>query len=127
MGLRELKAQLGELDTNCNSSSFLEGIKPFGHHDKTDAQLDEMGETIPFSSRGVGGAVWEQECQQETSFGRKTQRTILKEVQVEVLYRKLSEITCQNPEVFHLDNFQFRDGELYYKNKSMSLTTGGER
>ena len=42
MSPRELKAQLGELDTNCNSSSSLEGvikmadidINPFGDHDQ---------------------------------------------------------------------------------------------
>ena len=44
-------------------------IDPFGEHDKTDAQLDETGETIPFTPGGVieGGSTWEPE--QETSFG----------------------------------------------------------
>ena len=73
MGPRELKAQLGEFCTNCNSSSFLNGvmkmanidIDPFSDHDKTDAQPDETGETVPLSPGGVvvgGGATWEPEC-----------------------------------------------------------------
>ena len=55
VGPREPKVQLGELDTNCNSSSFLKGvmkmvdidINPFGDHSRTDAQPDETGKTIP--------------------------------------------------------------------------------
>ena len=58
---REPKAQLGELDTNCNSSSFLQGIMKmadvdidsFSDHDKMDAQPDETGETIPLRPGGV--------------------------------------------------------------------------
>ena len=54
VGLRELKAQLGELDTTCNLSSFLKGIlkladvdmDPFGYHIKTDTHPHETGETI---------------------------------------------------------------------------------
>ena len=53
-------------------------IDPFSDHDKTDAQPDETGETI--SLIPGGGATWEPEREQETSFGRKTQRTRLKEV-----------------------------------------------
>ena len=30
-------------------------IDPFDNHDKTDAQPDETGETIPLNSEGVGG------------------------------------------------------------------------
>ena len=62
MGPKEWKAQLRELDTNCNSSSFLKGtvkmadvdIDPFGDHDKTDAQPDETGETTHLIPGGVG-------------------------------------------------------------------------
>ena len=70
MGRRELQAHLGELDTNCNSSSFLKSImkmadvdiNPFIDHYKTDAQPDKTGETIPLNPEGVvvvGGAIWE--------------------------------------------------------------------
>ena len=63
MGSRELKAQLGELDTNCSLSSFLKGIMrmadiaidPFGGHDKKDTQPDETAKTIPVNPRGVMG------------------------------------------------------------------------
>ena len=43
----------------------------------------------------------------------------------EGLYRKLSEITCQTPEAFHFDDFELRDGGLYYKGKGMPLMIGG--
>ena len=76
MGPRELKAQLGELNTNCNSSSFLKGnmkmvdidINPFGNHDKTEAWPAETGETISVNPgrvvMGGGGATWEPEREQ---------------------------------------------------------------
>ena len=73
-----------------------------------------------------GGATWEPECEQETSFGGKTQITRLKEAQVEGLYRKLSESIGQIPEVFHFNNFEISDGELYYKGKGMTLMIGGK-
>ena len=55
MDPRELKAQMGELDTNCISSSFHEGVTkmadidtdPFRNHDKTDVQPDH--DRIPIS------------------------------------------------------------------------------
>ena len=56
---------------------------------------------------------------------RKTQRTRLKEVQVEGLYQKLAEVTCQTPEAFHFDDLELRDEELYHKYKSMLLTIAG--
>ena len=80
VGPREPKVQMGELNTNCNSSVFLKGvmkmadvdINPFGDHNKTDAQPDESGETIPLIPGGVrGGATWESECKRETLFGGK--------------------------------------------------------
>ena len=76
MGPRDLKALLGELDTNCNSSPFLEGIMkmadvvtyPFAKHDKADAQPEETGKTIPLipARVGKGGATWEPECKEGT-------------------------------------------------------------
>ena len=72
MGPRELKAQLGELDTHYYLSSFLKGIMkmaevyiyPFSNHDKTDTQPDETGDTIPLNPGGgivEGGPTWEPE------------------------------------------------------------------
>ena len=64
-------APLGEVDTHCNSSSFLKGvmkmaggdINPFGEHDKTDAQPD-TNETIPSVLDGVIGVPsWEPDCE----------------------------------------------------------------
>ena len=115
-------------------SSFLKGvikmadidIDLFGDHDKTGAQPDKTGETIPLIPGGVGGATWEPEREQETSFGGKTQRTRLTEVQVEGLHQKLTEITCQTPEAFHFDDFELRDAELYYKGKGMPLMIRGK-
>ena len=49
----------------------------------------------------------------------------VKEAQVEGLYQKLTEITCQTPEAFHFDDFELRDGKLYHKSKSISLMTEG--
>ena len=46
-------------------------------------------------------------------------------MQVEGLYSKLTEITCQTPEAFHFDDFELRDGKLYYRNKSTPLMTEG--
>ena len=43
------------------------------------------------------------------------------------MYRELSEITGQNPDAFHFDNFELRDGKLYYRDKSTPLTIRGER
>ena len=37
----------------------------------------------------------------------------------------LSENLGQTSETFHLDYFELRDGELYYKGKSMPLTIRG--
>ena len=120
MGPRELKTHLRELDTNCNSSSFLKGIMKmanidkasFGDHDKTDTHRDETGEFIPLDPGGVmgRGAIREPENKQEASFGGKTQRSRLKEAQVEV---------------FYFNDFELSDGELYNKGKSTSLPIRG--
>ena len=74
-----------------------------------DAQPDETGETIPLNPGRVamgGGATWEPEHKQETLFGGKTLRTRCKELQVEGLHQKLTEITCQTPEAFRFDDFK---------------------
>ena len=71
---------------------------------------------------------WEPDREQKRSFGGgKTQSTRLKELFVEKLYHMLSGETGQNLEVFHFNNFELRDGKLYYKGKSKSLMIrGGE-
>ena len=72
-----------------------------------------------------GGSTWQPECEQEMSFGGTSLRTEVLREHVEALYRKLSENKHQTPEVFHLDYFKLRDGKLYHKGKSKSLTIKG--
>ena len=72
-----------------------------------------------------GGSTWEPECEQQMSFGGTSLWTEVLREHVEALYRKLSENKHQTPEVFHLDYFKLRDGKLYYKGKSKSLTIKG--
>ena len=48
-----------------------------------------------------------------------------KESFVKKLYRELSEITGQAPEAFQFDNFEHRDGKLYYRDKITPLTIRG--
>ena len=50
-------------------------IDPFGDHEKTYAQADETGKTIPLNPRGVGEATLEPEHKQGTSHRRKTQES----------------------------------------------------
>ena len=69
-------------------------IDPFGEHDKTDKHPDEM---ISFNLMGsqTGSS---QEPMSEISLGSgKTQRTRLMESHVEDVYKRLSEVTCQDP------------------------------
>ena len=47
---------------------------------------------------------------------------VLKE-RVKGLYQKLSKSISQNPEVFHYNYFEIREGGLYYENMNRSLTT----
>ena len=90
-------------------------MDPIDEHDKMDTQHDQMGETIPLTPGGVirEGSTWEPECEQETSFGKKTQRIILLELQAEELYQKLSRITHQIPKAYHFNDFKLRNGKLY--------------
>ena len=105
-------------------------IDPFGNHNKSDTQPDEpKSETILLTPGGVGGgmigrgATWEPE--REMSFaGTSIREKVLRE-HTEGLYQKPSEITHQTPEAFHFDNFELRDGKLYYGNKSAPLTKEG--
>ena len=97
-------------------------IDPFGEHDMTELRTDETGKNIPLTPVGEG-STWEPERgEQGTSFGgEESQRTKLKKDYVRDLYQKLSEKYGVS-EAFHFDYFELRDGELYYKGKSMPLT-----
>ena len=69
----------------------------------------------------VTALIWEPECEQEMSFGGESQRTKLKKDYVRDLYQKLTEKYGVS-EAFRFDYFELRDGEVYYKGKSMPLT-----
>ena len=100
-------------------------VNLFSKYDKPDAQPEEMSGTIPFTPRGVikEGSTWEPE--QETSFGGMSLRMKVLREHIEGLYQKLYEETGQTPEAFHVDNFEIRDGKLYYRDKSTSLMIRG--
>ena len=98
-------------------------IDPFGEHkSRTEEPTDEH---IPLTPAG-GGSTWEQECEQETSFGGTNQRTRLAKDSVKDLYTKLSESVGETPEAIHYDYFNFRGGKLYYRGKNEPLTTEGK-
>ena len=74
---------------------------------------------MPLTPGGaMGGSTWEPEC--ETSFRGKDSKTRLKEALVERLYGKLSERMGQTPEAFHFEDFQIRNGKLYYRDNKMT-------
>ena len=71
----------------------------------------------------IGGGTWQPKHKQETSFIGMSLRIKVLRGRVEGLYRKLPERMGQTQEAFHFDDFEIRDGELYYRDKSVSLTT----
>ena len=89
-----------------------------------NSHLSDIGKTIPLTPCRMiwKKSSWEPKQEQETSVGEKTQSTRLKEVWVEGLYRKLSRSLHQTPEIFHFNDFELRDGKLYYRDKSNPLT-----
>ena len=98
-------------------------IDPFGEH---ESRTDETGENILFTPVGGGrSSTWEPTREQETSFGRESQRTKLMKDYVKDLYKKISENIGETPEEFHYDYFKLEDGELYYRGKRKPLTTKG--
>ena len=100
-------------------------IDPFGEHESRTDNHTETGENIPLTPVG-GGPTWEQECEQETSFGGESQRTILMKDYVKDLYKKLSENIGETPELFHYDYFKHEGGELNYIGSRKPLTTEGK-
>ena len=97
-------------------------IDPFEEHNRTESRTDEpVGENIPLTPviPGEGGVpTWEPTRERETSFGgEKTKEDLVKE-----LYLKLFKHLSLTPEEFHFDDFELRDGKLYYKGVTKSLT-----
>ena len=98
-------------------------IDPFGGHESRPEE--PTSENIPLTL--VGGSTWEPERVQETSFGGESQRTRHLKNYVKDLYQWLSEEWVRTSKVFHFDDFELRDGELYCKGKSNPLTHGKEK
>ena len=97
-------------------------IDSFTEHDKTDAQPDE---TIPFALGEVieGGSTWEPK--QETSEEKLSQPYSKKHRLIGCIENYLKR-TGQTPEAFHSDDFEVRDGKLYYRDKSTKRRSKGK-
>ena len=96
-------------------------IDPFGEHEpRTEEPTDENIPLTPVGRRST----WEPTCKQETSFrGRESQRNRVLTNRVEGLYSKLSQKLPRTSEVFHYNLFELRNGKLYFRDKSIPLTT----
>ena len=100
-------------------------IDPFGEHEsRTEEPTDEH---IPLDPVTPGrSSTWEPDRgEQETSFGRESQRTKLMKDYIKDLYKKRSENIGETPEEFHYDYFKLGNAELYYRGKRKPLTTKG--
>ena len=83
-------------------------ISPFGEHESRTDNHTETCENIPFTPVGGGrSSTWESDQgEEETSFGRESQRTKLMKDYVRDFYKKLSENIGETPELFHYDYFK---------------------
>ena len=98
-------------------------IDPFGEHDRTEEPTDENIPLHPVTPVGRR-STWEPTHKQEISFGgRESQRNRVLINRVEGLYSKLSQKLARTSEVFHYDQFELRNGKLYFRDKSPPLTT----
>ena len=99
-------------------------IDPFGEHDKTDAQHDETGETIPLAPRGaIGGATWQPEREQERKFrGGKTQERRLTDSYIDSLYKELAKHYKRTSDATHYNYFKCKGRQLYFKGRDEPLT-----
>ena len=101
-------------------------IDPFGEHESRPEEPTD--EHIPLDPVTPGrSSTWEpDQGEQETSFGRESQRTKLMKDYARDLYKKLSENIGKTPELFHYDYFKLEGGELYYIGSRKPLTTEGK-
>ena len=99
-------------------------IDPFEEHESRPEEPTD--EHIPLDPVTPVGSTWELEREQETSFGRQSQRTKLMKDYVKDLYKKLSENIDETPELFHYDYFKLEGGELYYIGNRKPLMTEGK-
>ena len=95
-------------------------IDPFGEHESKPEE--PTSENIPFTP--VEGSTWapEREREQETSFIGESQRTRQLKNYVKDLYHVLSEKYERTSEAFYFDDFDLRDGDLYYIGVNKPLT-----
>ena len=102
-------------------------IDPFGEHESRPEERTD--EHIPLDLVIAGrSSTWEPDRgEQETSFGRESQRTKLMKDYVRDLYKKISENIGEAPELFHYDCFKLEGGELYYIGSRKPLTTEGKQ
>ena len=89
-------------------------IDPFGEHEsRPEGSTNEHISLDPVTPGR--SSTWEPDRgEQETSFGRKSQRTKPMKDYVRDLYKKISENIGETPELFHCDYFKLEGGELYY-------------
>ena len=100
-------------------------INPFGEHEsRTEEPTDK---NIPLHLvTPVRGSTWEPTHKQETSFRRKSLETLKYETLenfVKSLYKRLSGSDDEPPGMINFHNFDLRNGQLYYKDKTYPLTT----
>ena len=77
-------------------------IDPFGKHESRPEEPTD--EHIPLDPVTPGrSSTWGPTREQETSFGRESQRIKLMKNYVRDLYKKLSENIGETPELFHYD------------------------
>ena len=95
-------------------------INPFGEHKSRPEE--PTGENIPLTPGA--GSTWEPEREQETSFRGESQRTRHMKEYVKDLCHVIPEQNERTSEAFYFDDFDFRDGKLYYIGKSEPLTKG---
>ena len=99
-------------------------IDPFGEHESRPEEPTD--DYIPLDTSGRS-STWEpDQGEQETSFGRESQRTKLMKDYIKSLYTKLSKNVCETPELFHYDYYKLEDGELYYIGNRKPFTTEGK-
>ena len=99
-------------------------IDPFGDHESRTEE--PTGEDIPLIPREERVPTWDPGHEQETSFRGTSQRIRLMKYHVEDLYKKLLEKCERTSEVPYFNDFELRDGKLYYKDKKetkLSLLT----
>ena len=98
-------------------------IDPCGEHDKTEEPTDK---NIPLDPVTPGKSTWELEHEQETSFGGKSLETFKYEALesfVKSLYKRISGSDNEPPGIINFQNFDLRNGQLYYKDNVNPLTT----